>query len=219
MEKRSFRRGTMNEKREKEAFVGVRWTKNGKRRLSATGETQKSAKIGFPPRGKTRNRRKTAFPHGGKSKNDENRLSQHWENKKSAKIDFPNIGKTRNRRKTVFPTLGRIKNTIGCISQLSRKDEKTRKSFIWLSGFGSFWHILLPAPARERPILLEIIEDRHERKSTIITSQYPSPNWYDMVGDPTIADAILDRIIHTAHTIELYGESMRKLRAKKSQSI
>ena len=78
---------------------------------------------------------------------------------------------------------------------------------------------IVPLDARERPILLEIIEDRHERKSTIITSQYPSPNWYDMVGDPTIADAILDRIIHTAHTIELYGESMRKLRTKKSGSI
>ena len=78
---------------------------------------------------------------------------------------------------------------------------------------------IVPLDAKERPILLEIIEDRHERKSTIITSQYPSSNWYDMVGDPTIADAILDRIIHTAHTIELYGESMRKLRAKKSQSI
>ena len=78
---------------------------------------------------------------------------------------------------------------------------------------------IVPLDAKERPILLEIIEDRHERKSTIITSQYPSSNWYDMVGDPTIADAILDRIIHTAHTIELYGESMRKLRAKKSQSV
>ena len=78
---------------------------------------------------------------------------------------------------------------------------------------------IVPLDAKERPILLEIIEDRHERKSTIITSQYPSSNWYDMVGDPTIADAILDRIIHTAHTIELYGESMRKLRAKKSQSL
>ena len=78
---------------------------------------------------------------------------------------------------------------------------------------------IVPLDTKERPILLEIIEDRHERKSTIITSQYPSSNWYDMVGDPTIADAILDRIIHTAHTIELYGESMRKLRAKKSQSI
>ena len=78
---------------------------------------------------------------------------------------------------------------------------------------------IVPLDAKERPILLEIIEDRHERKSTIITSQYPSSNLYDMVGDPTIADAILDRIIHTAHTIELYGESMRKLRAKKSQSL
>ena len=75
---------------------------------------------------------------------------------------------------------------------------------------------IVPLDAKERPILLDIIEDRHERKSIIITSQYPSSNWYDMVGDPTIADAILDRIIHTAHTIELYGESMRKLRSKKT---
>ena len=76
---------------------------------------------------------------------------------------------------------------------------------------------IVPLDAKERSILLEIIEDRHERKSIIITSQYPSSNWYDMVGDPTIADAILDRIIHTAHTIELYGESMRKLRSKKNE--
>lgn len=75
---------------------------------------------------------------------------------------------------------------------------------------------IVPLDAKERPILLEIIEDRDERKSVIITSQYPSSNWYDMVGDPTIADAILDRIIHTAHTIELYGESMRKLKSKKN---
>ena len=78
---------------------------------------------------------------------------------------------------------------------------------------------IVPLDAKERPILLEIIEDRHERKSIIITSQYPSSNWYDMVGDPTIADAILDRIIHTAHTIELYGESMRKLRSKKNEKF
>lgn len=75
---------------------------------------------------------------------------------------------------------------------------------------------IVPLDAKERPILLDIIEDRYERKSIIITSQYPSSNWYDMVGDPTITDAILDRIIHTAHTIELYGESMRKLRSKKN---
>ena len=78
---------------------------------------------------------------------------------------------------------------------------------------------IVPLDAKERPILLEIIEDRHERKSVIITSQYPSSNWYDMVGDPTIADAILDRIIHTAHTIELYGESMRKLKSKKNENF
>ncbi len=75
---------------------------------------------------------------------------------------------------------------------------------------------LVPLDVKERPILLEIIEDRHERKSTIITSQYPSSNWCNKVGDPTIADAILDRIIHTAHAIELYGESMCKLRSKKN---
>ncbi len=78
---------------------------------------------------------------------------------------------------------------------------------------------IVPLDAKERPILLEIIEDRHERKSVIITSQYPSSNWYDMVGEPTIADAILDRIIHTAHTIKLYGESMRKLRSKKNEKF
>lgn len=75
---------------------------------------------------------------------------------------------------------------------------------------------LVPLDIKERPILLEIIEDRHDWKSIIITSQYPSYDWYDMVGDPTIADAILDRIIHTDHIIELYGESMRKLKSKKS---
>lgn len=73
---------------------------------------------------------------------------------------------------------------------------------------------LVQLDPKERPILLDIIEDRHERKSIIITPQYPSTSWYDMVGDPTVADAILDRIIHTAYTIELTGESMRKLKVR-----
>lgn len=67
------------------------------------------------------------------------------------------------------------------------------------------------------PILMEIVEDRHERKSMIITSQLPVDHWYDAIGDPTVADAILDRIVHTAQKIELTGESMRKVRAKKSK--
>ena len=58
--------------------------------------------------------------------------------------------------------------------------------------------------------LLEIIEDRHGRKSTIISSQLPVSKWYEVIGESTVADAILDRMVHTAHRIELKGESLRK---------
>lgn len=74
---------------------------------------------------------------------------------------------------------------------------------------------LIGLDARERSILMEIIEDRHGLKSIIITSQLPVESWYDAIGDPTVADAILDRIIHTAHKIELTGDSVRKINAKK----
>jgi len=74
---------------------------------------------------------------------------------------------------------------------------------------------LVPLDPEERAILLEIIEDRHERKAISITSLYPHTNLYDMVGDQTVAGAILDRNIHSAQTFELIGESMRKLKAKK----
>jgi DNA replication protein DnaC len=60
--------------------------------------------------------------------------------------------------------------------------------------------------------LMEIIEDRHARKSTIISSQLPVSNWYEVIGESTIADAILDRLVHKAHRMELKGESMRKNR-------
>ncbi len=63
---------------------------------------------------------------------------------------------------------------------------------------------------QSRLTLLEIIEDRHGNKSTIITSQLPIKNWHEIIGDPTIADAICDRLIHQSHKIELKGESMRK---------
>lgn len=61
-----------------------------------------------------------------------------------------------------------------------------------------------------RLILLEILEDRNGLKSTIFTSQLPAASWFEIIGDPTIADAICDRLIHTSHTIELKGESMRR---------
>ena len=57
---------------------------------------------------------------------------------------------------------------------------------------------------------MEIIEDRHGKASTIITSQLPVSKWYEIIGEQTIADAILDRIIHDAHRLNLEGESLRK---------
>lgn len=58
--------------------------------------------------------------------------------------------------------------------------------------------------------LMEIIEDRHAKKSTIIASQLPVGSWYEIIGEATIADAILDRLVHTSHRIELKGKSLRK---------
>jgi DNA replication protein DnaC len=63
---------------------------------------------------------------------------------------------------------------------------------------------------QQRLDLLELFEERYQRRSTIITAQLPVSGWHQMIGEPTIADAILDRIIHNAHRIELTGESMRK---------
>ena len=58
--------------------------------------------------------------------------------------------------------------------------------------------------------LMEIIEDRHGARSTIIASQLPVASWYDVIGEATIADAILDRLVHTSHRIDIKGESLRK---------
>ena len=64
--------------------------------------------------------------------------------------------------------------------------------------------------AEQRRDLLEILEDRHDCRSTIVTSQIPVKQWHDIIGDPTLADAILDRLVHNAYKINLTGESMRK---------
>ena len=62
------------------------------------------------------------------------------------------------------------------------------------------------------------MEDRHTVRSTIVTSQIPLAEWHDRIGDPTLADAILDRLIHGAYTVEMEGESMRKQRTKAAPS-
>lgn len=74
---------------------------------------------------------------------------------------------------------------------------------------------LAPLADLERRDLLEVLEDRQGRKSNIVTSQMPIAKWHDTIGDPTIADAILDRIVNNAHRIELKGISMRKTIKKK----
>jgi len=61
--------------------------------------------------------------------------------------------------------------------------------------------------------LLEVLEDRHDRKSTLVSSQFPLEHWHEAIGNPTLADAILDRLVHNAYKIILKGESMRKQRA------
>jgi DNA replication protein DnaC len=78
---------------------------------------------------------------------------------------------------------------------------------------------LAPLNDPQRRDLLEIIEDRQGGSSTIMASQLPVENWHENIGDPTIADAILDRLVHNAHHINLRGTSMRKKRAKSSTAL
>jgi DNA replication protein DnaC len=69
---------------------------------------------------------------------------------------------------------------------------------------------MAPLAEQERRDFLEICDDRYNRRSTILTSQVPVAKWHAQIGDPTIADSILDRMVHSAYRIELSGESMRK---------
>ena len=80
-----------------------------------------------------------------------------------------------------------------------------KQDLLILDDFG-----MQPLDSSSRAALMEIIEDRHGKHSTIITSQLPVRQWHDVIGEKTIADAVLDRIVHNAHRIELAGESLRK---------
>ncbi len=78
---------------------------------------------------------------------------------------------------------------------------------------------LQPLDMQTKLSLLQIIEDRHGRSSTIITSQLPVVDWFDYIAEPTVADAILDRLLQQAHRIEITGESMRKRKKLEEKSI
>lgn len=90
-----------------------------------------------------------------------------------------------------------------------------RQHLLIIDDFG-----IQPLDAQSRSTLMDIFEDRYEKASTIITSQIPISKWHDVIGEQTIADAILDRIVHNAHRIEMKGESLRKKkRPLKSEEI
>tara|TARA_B100001146_G_scaffold131018_1_gene115072 strand:- start:42 stop:569 length:528 start_codon:yes stop_codon:yes gene_type:complete len=80
-----------------------------------------------------------------------------------------------------------------------------KQDLLILDDFG-----LKPLDNINRHALMEIIEDRHGQRSTIIASQLPVSKWHDIIGERTLADAILDRLVHTAHRIDIKGESMRR---------
>jgi len=95
-------------------------------------------------------------------------------------------------------------------SYLKELERLQKQSLFILDDLG-----LEPFDAPGRLSLLEILEDRLGRRSMIIVSQVPISAWHDLIGDPTIADAICDRIVHSAHRIELNGESARKIYSQK----
>jgi len=88
-----------------------------------------------------------------------------------------------------------------------------RQDLLILDDFG-----IQPFDQNSRASLLEIIEDRHGKRSTIITSQLPVKQWYEVIGETTVADAILDRILNNAQRMELKGESLRRKWSKKTET-
>ncbi len=98
----------------------------------------------------------------------------------------------------------RISKADESYAKLMKKIE--RQDLIIIDDFG-----MQPLDEVSRMMLLEIIEDRHQTRSTIIASQLPIEKWHDVIGESTVADAIMDRLVHTAHRIEISAEeSMRK---------
>lgn len=110
----------------------------------------------------------------------------------------------------LFSKLKMAKADGSYISEIAKIE---RQHLLILDDFG-----IQPLDQQNRAILMEIIEDRHGKGSTIITSQVPVALWHEVIGEKTIADAILDRLIHSAHRLELTGESLRKNLPKNNEN-
>ena len=111
-----------------------------------------------------------------------------------------------------YKLLSRLKMAKADGSYIKEIARIEKQDLLILDDFG-----LQPFDSNNRSALMEIIEDRHGKHSTIITSQVPVSHWYDLIGEQTIADALLDRIVHDAHRLELTGESLRKKQKIKSE--
>ena len=116
--------------------------------------------------------------------------------------------------RTLYANTARLFSLLKMARADASYDKQIRKvaktDLLILDDFG-----LHPLEQNARQILMEIIDDRYDKAATIICGQVPVANWYDIIGEGTIADAILDRVVHASHRIELKGESMRK--KKKNQ--
>jgi len=106
---------------------------------------------------------------------------------------------------------GQLKYEKSCGNYYKAMMRLSKKDLIILDDFG-----MENMDKDSRLSLFELLEDRYERKSMIITSQLPIENWYEVIGDKTIADAVCDRIVANSHKIEITGDSMRKIKIKKS---
>ena len=115
------------------------------------------------------------------------------------KVLYANTAKLMGQLK-----MAKAKGTI--ITEMKRIE---RMDLLILDDFG-----LQPFDTQARASLLDIVEDRHNRRSTIITSQIPVKEWYDVIGEKTVADAVLDRIVHHSLRVELFGESLRRRKIK-----
>lgn len=111
-------------------------------------------------------------------------------------------------------SLSKLKMSKADGSYLKEISKIERQHLLILDDFG-----LQPLDAQSRTALMELIEDRHGKSALIITSQVPVSKWYEIIGEQTIADAILDRIVHHAHRLELKGESLRKRRKPETEII
>jgi DNA replication protein DnaC len=122
----------------------------------------------------------------------------------------------RDNRSVLYYRVPRLFDTLALARGDGRLDRLLRSlarvELLILDDWG-----LSPVTAEQRRDLLEIMEDRHGRGSTMITSQLPVEHWHEIIGDPTIADAILDRLVHNAHRLNLKGESLRKPAPKRQK--